>query len=188
MTSKQMTSYQVAVAGEAFAAALFAQAGFNVSVQYGANQPGYDLVVERSGRARLVSVKGSQDGSWGLTQSYLKQANETSSTARANYIGAIDLWEARHDPALIYCFVQFKDKMLGEMPEVFVATSREVAAHLRASGGNLGDTILHRNKTWKSGQRAGHTDRIPESWRFTSDRLQELEHQHSLPPLTQSPS
>ena len=162
---RDMTSYQVAVAAEAFAAALFAQAGFHVSVQYGANQPGYDLIVEKRKKAHLVSVKGSQDGGWGLTQKHLKDAN---------YPGAIDTWEARHDPNLLYCFVQFQGKKLGEMPEMFLARSAEVAIHLRASGGHLGDTILHMEKTWKRGKRAGHTDRIPATWKFTTRRVLEL--------------
>jgi HJR/Mrr/RecB family endonuclease len=59
MKMREMTPYQVAVAAEGFAAALFARAGFHVSVQYGANQPGYDLIVERGRVAYLISVKGS---------------------------------------------------------------------------------------------------------------------------------
>lgn len=47
MPKKEMTPYQVGVAAEGFAAALFARAGYHVSVQYGANQPGYDLIVEK---------------------------------------------------------------------------------------------------------------------------------------------
>ncbi|AFM14226.1 group I intron-associated PD-(D/E)XK endonuclease [Turneriella parva] len=69
-----MNSYQVGVAAEAFAAAQFARIGFDVSIQYGANQPEYDLLVTKSDRFLKVSIKGSQDGGWGLTQSYLKDA------------------------------------------------------------------------------------------------------------------
>jgi hypothetical protein len=39
-----ITSWQVATAAEAFAAAQFARCGWDVSVQYGANQPEYDQV------------------------------------------------------------------------------------------------------------------------------------------------
>jgi PD-(D/E)XK endonuclease len=73
-----MTSYQVATAAEALAAAQFARLGFNVSVQYGANQPGYDLVIDNDEYTLKVSVKGSQDGSWGLTQAYLKKAGKAN--------------------------------------------------------------------------------------------------------------
>jgi hypothetical protein len=39
------SSWHVATAAEAIAAAQFARLGFNVSVQYGANQPEYDLMI-----------------------------------------------------------------------------------------------------------------------------------------------
>ena len=42
-----MNPYHVKVAAEAFAAGLFAQAGCDVLVQYGADQPKYDLIVSR---------------------------------------------------------------------------------------------------------------------------------------------
>jgi hypothetical protein len=62
------SSWHVAVAAEAAAAALFARCGCDVSVQYGADQPEYDLVVARGPKMLKVSVKGSKDGGWGLTQ------------------------------------------------------------------------------------------------------------------------
>src|SRR5580692_7804668 len=92
MRSKQ-TSWQIAVAAEAIVAAQFARCGFDVSVQYGANQPEYDLIVAKAERMLKVSVKGSQDGSWGLTQSYLK---------KANYHGAIDTWLKRHGSRTVF--------------------------------------------------------------------------------------
>lgn len=52
----------IGVAAEAFAAAQFARNGINVSVQYGANQPEYDLMVSKDDQILKVSVKGSQDG------------------------------------------------------------------------------------------------------------------------------
>jgi hypothetical protein len=45
---------------------------------------------------------------------------------------------------------------------------------LKKSGGGHGDTILHIEKTWKSGKRAGNAVRIPEHWRFTKQRVDEL--------------
>jgi hypothetical protein len=163
---KEMTSYQVGVAAEGFASALFARAGFHVSVQYGANQPGYDLIVEKDKKPLLVSVKGSQDGGWGLTQSHLQNAD---------YHKAINEWIKKHGEHIVFCFVQFKGKEdVMDMPHVFLATSGEVASHLRNSGGRLGDTILHMEKTWKSGKRAGFTDKIPEEWRFSKKRIDTL--------------
>jgi hypothetical protein len=160
-----MKSYHVGVSAEAFVAAIFARAGFHVSVQYGANQPGYDLIVEKEKKSYLISVKGSQDGGWGLTQTHLKNAD---------YHAAIDSWHSKHTDRIIFCFVQFKGKDLHEMPDFYLARTSEVADHLRASGLGLGDTILHVEKTWKSGRKGGHTDRIPESWRCTPDRIDQI--------------
>jgi Holliday junction resolvase-like predicted endonuclease len=53
------SSWQVATAAEAFAAAQFSRCGWDVSVQYGANQPEYDLVAVDGDRMIKVSVKGS---------------------------------------------------------------------------------------------------------------------------------
>jgi hypothetical protein len=63
------SSRHVGVAAEAFVAGQFARLGYDVSVRYGANQPEYDLVVASGERMLKVSVKGSKDGSWGLTPS-----------------------------------------------------------------------------------------------------------------------
>jgi hypothetical protein len=63
---------------------LFAQAGCDVSVQYGANQPEYDLIVAHKNRFLKVSVKGSQDSGWGLNQSH--------KTKDISYHEAADLW------------------------------------------------------------------------------------------------
>ncbi len=162
----QVTSWHVAVAAEAVAAAQFARCGFDVSVQYGANQPEYDLIVARGERMLKVSVKGSQGGSWGLTQSFLRHAD---------YHGAADLWLLRHGPRTILCFVQFKDVSLDELPRLYLATPREVADHLRAAARGRGDTILHERHAWgPRAKAAGTREAIPDAWRFTSARVEQL--------------
>src|SRR5687767_8335286 len=103
MPSNKPTSWHIGVAAEAIAAAQFARCGFDVSVQYGADQPEYDLIVARAEQMLKVSVKGSQDGSWGLTQSFI---------AKADYHGAIDTWLKRHGVKTVFCFVQFKGTTL----------------------------------------------------------------------------
>ena len=82
-TEGMPSSYQIGLAAEAFAAGLFAHAGCEVLVQYGANQPLYDFVAVRGRGYLKVSVKGSQDGGWGLLQSFVQQAD---------YHRAADLW------------------------------------------------------------------------------------------------
>jgi hypothetical protein len=162
----ESTSWHVAVAAEAIAAAQFARLGFDVSVQYGADQPEYDLVVAKQERMLKVSVKGSQDGSWGLTQSFLKEAN---------YHGAIDIWLKRHGAKTVLCFVQFKDVALHELPRLYLARPSEVAQRLKETAKGRGDTILYEEHTW--GPRAvgvGTSERLPANWAFRPERVEAI--------------
>jgi len=162
------TSWHVSVAAEAFAAALFARCGLDVSVQYGANQPEYDLAVVKDERLLKVSVKGSKDGGWGLTQSLLRKGE-------ANYHAAIDTWLLRHKPRTVFCFVQFKGVALDGLPRVYLATPHEVAARLRETAKGRGDTILYETHVW--GPRAagtGSTEQIPSHWSFSLSRVEQL--------------
>jgi hypothetical protein len=159
-----MTTYQVKIAAEAFAAGLFAHAGCDVSVQYGANQPIYDLVVGRGATLLRVSVKGSQDGSWGLTQGHLQAAN---------YQAAINAWLAIHQDVL-FCFIQFDRVPIGQCPRAYLAMSVDVATHLRGVRGGHGDTILHESHTYIRGQAAGVTDAIPVGWTLDEARIRQF--------------
>lgn len=163
---KRISSWQVAVAAEAAVALVFARAGWNVSVQYGANQPEYDLMVENTGTMLKVSVKGSQDGSWGLTQSLLRDAN---------YHGAISSWLEKHTPHTIYAFAQFKGVPLADAPRVYLATPAEVATVLKRTANGRGDTILYELKVWTHrAKAAGTIDAIPPDWLFSDTRVAEL--------------
>jgi hypothetical protein len=160
------TSWHVATAAEAFAAAQFARCGWNVSVQYGANQPEYDLVVVDGDRTLKVSVKGSKDGAWGLTQSYLK---------KADYHGAINTWLSKHTGGTILCLVQFCGTEVDEMPRIYLATPKEIGVQLKKSAGGRGETILYEQHTWgPRAQSAGTTDEIPDSWLFSRKRIEEI--------------
>ena len=165
-TKGTFSSRHVAVAAEAVAAAMFARCGFDVSVQYGANQPEYDLVVVRGDALLKVSVKGSKDGGWGLTQSYLESAD---------YHGAIEAWLAAHGARTALCFVQFQGVPFDAMPRVYLAAPSEVADRLRATRKGRGDTILWENKAWTTrAHAAGTTEVIPPGWRFSIDRVDRL--------------
>ncbi|HYM07745.1 MAG TPA: hypothetical protein VEU11_14415 [Terriglobales bacterium] len=164
MTNK-MTSWHIAVAAEAVAAAQFARCGCDVSVQYGADQPEYDLIAAKGDRMLKVSVKGSQDGSWGLTQSFKK---------RRSYHGAIDVWLARHGSKTVFCLVQFKNVKFDELPRLYLARPGEIAQRLRETAKGRGDTVLYEDHAWSRGTGAGTVERLPESWRFSAERLDEL--------------
>lgn len=160
------TSWQVATAAEAFAAAQFARCGWDVSVQYGANQPEYDLVVVDGNSTLKISVKGSKDGSWGLTQSFLKNAD---------YHGAVDAWLAKHSKNTIFCLVQFKGAPLDQLPRMYLAAPAEIAEWLKSAAKGRGDTILYEQHIWTPrAQASGTVDLIPENWKFTATRIDEL--------------
>jgi Holliday junction resolvase-like predicted endonuclease len=163
------SSRHVGVAAEAIAAALFARCGFDVSVQYGANQPEYDLIVADGEKLLKVSVKGSKDGGWGLTQSLMDREN------RGDYHGAITRWLTKHTARTVMCFVQFQGIAVDEMPRTYLATPHEVAERLRATASGRGDTILYEYKVWTAkAHGAGTVEEIPKSWRFSKQRVLEL--------------
>jgi hypothetical protein len=159
---EKMTSWHVGVAAEAFAAAQFARFRYDVSVQYGANQPEYDLIAVSGEKMLKISVKGSQDGGWGLTQSYKKGCD---------YHEAIQKWLKSHHKKTIFCLVQFKGTEDCEMPRMYLASPAEIADVMNTSAGGRGDTILYEYHKW--GPRAagsGTVDRIPDGWKFTAER------------------
>jgi hypothetical protein len=169
-------SWHIAVAAEAIAAAQFARCGCDVSVQYGADQPEYDLIVAKGDRMLKVSVKGSQDGSWGLTQSLLKDAD---------YHGAIDAWLRRHGSRTVFCFVQFKGVGLNDMPRAYIARPVEIAQRMRDTAKGRGDTILYEDHAWGArAAGAGTVERIPECWRFSIARVNELLGEDSVPTVS----
>jgi Holliday junction resolvase-like predicted endonuclease len=164
----RISSWHVAVAAEAIVAAQFARLGYDVSVQYGANQPEYDLIVVSESRLLKVSVKGSQDGSWGLAQSLL-------TPKRADYHAAAERWLGRHKPQTAICFVQFKSVPVDKLPRLYLASPSEVAERLRKTAKGRGDTILYEHKIWTArAVGAGTEERIPESWTLSAARVDQV--------------
>ncbi|MDZ4845994.1 MAG: hypothetical protein SH857_10645 [Chitinophagales bacterium] len=165
------SSWHVSVAAEALASGQLARIGYDISVQYGANQPEYDLLISKgkNDSPLKISVKGSKDGSWGLTQKFVEKG-------KADYINSIDKWCQLHGKRTILCFVQFKDLMLDELPRIYLATPKEVADHLKKAAKGRGDTILYENHTWKLKTAAGYgtTEKIPENWKFSVQRVDGL--------------
>jgi Holliday junction resolvase-like predicted endonuclease len=160
-----MEQHQVEVAAESLAASLMSQAGWDVLVRYGANLPEYDIVAVKSNITLKVSSKGSQVGSWGLTQSYKKGHSHSQ---------AADIWARKHSANTVVLLVQFQNVQLGQMPRVYLASPKEIAERLKSARDGHGETILHENHTYKSGIAKGVTDSIPESWRFSDRRLREV--------------
>ena len=162
----KMTSWHVGVAAEAFAAAQFARLTYDVSVPYGANQPEYDLIAVSGEKMLKISVKGSQDGSWGLTQSLKKGRS---------YHEAAQEWLNRHHKKTIFCLVQFKETSDFQMPRMYLASPEEIAEALCKEAGGRGDTILYEHHEWGPMAAAyGTTDMLPEEWIFTEARAKEM--------------
>lgn len=163
------TSYSVGVAAEAIAAAQFARCGISVAVQYGANQPEYDLLVKLGEQLMAISVKGSQNGGWGLTQGFLTRKKQ-------DYHNAIDKWLDRHEKTTVCCFVQFKGaENLSDMPRCYLATPREVADVMKAVAKGVGGTTLYEHHLWTSRAKgAGTIEKIPAHWKLTRERALEL--------------
>jgi len=159
-----MTKHQVDVAAESLVASLLSQTGYEVFVQYGANQPGYDLVAIRDSdnRTLRVSVKGTQLKGWVLTGG-LKEGR--------TYAEAADKWCSNQGQDLVFAFVQFCEVEIGQMPEVYLARAKEIAAHVIAGKGGTGDTTLRWQHTWQSGIARGITDTPPDAWKFTQARI-----------------
>lgn len=149
-----MNAYHVAVAAEAYAAAAFARAGYEVSVQYGANQPGYDLVAVKGKKILKVSVKGSQNGGWALLAKYKKGRT---------WKAAVDEWLANQPSGVIMYFVQFKESNFAALPRMFAAKARDVARHLKLGRNGHVSTCLWEDYYYSKGVAKGWTDRIPDS-------------------------
>lgn len=189
------STWQVTVGAEGIAAAQFARYGFDVSVQSGRDKPWYDLVVAKQGYLLKVSVKGSDDGSWALTQSFLKRASDVNAN-KAICRGAIDQWVERHGLRSLCCLVQFKGVSIDELPRVYVASPREVAQKLRETTDRLGISTLYERYEWISPvEGIQNIETLPSNWGFSERRIQELLahegsglHLKAMPPKAESSS
>ncbi len=160
-----MTSRQCEIAAESFSACVLAQAGFDLLVQYGANQPHYDLVAEKGGLFLPISVKGSQTGGWMLAAKFKEEG--------VSYHGAIDRWLHSQRPDVVFFLVQFFGVALGEMPRVYVATPTEIATHMKTQCNGRGHGALHENYRGKR-PKAKYDHKIPTEWQFSVTRLNAL--------------
>lgn len=160
-----MTPRQCEIAAESYAASLLARAGYDVLVQYGANQPYYDLVAEKVGRFFPISVKGSQDGGWMLAVKY--------KTTGASYHEAIDRWRKAQRNDVIFLLVQFRGVSLGESPRVYLARPDEIAKYMKTQCDGRGHGALQEDhRRARPGSKYDH--KIPEGWSFSERRLGEV--------------
>jgi len=147
---------------------LLARSAYDVLVQYGANQPDYDLVAVKqmqSKRLLCISVKGSQDGGWMLAVRFVKPG--------VDYHTAIDKWLAVQPEELIYMFVQFVNVPLNQAPRVYIARPPEIATHLKSQCNGRGHGSLQENfRRDRPGSKYDH--KIPDDWLFSCERIDSI--------------
>ncbi len=160
-----MTPRQCEIAAESYAASLLAQAGYDVLVQYGANQPDYDLVAVKGPRILKISVKGSQDGGWMFAVRYLKPG--------VSYHAAIDAWRAAQEPDIVFVLVQYRGVSLGEAPRVYVARAPEMAAYMKTERNGEGHASLQEDYHRDHPQSKYH-HKIPASWLFSLSLIESI--------------
>lgn len=157
-----MTPRQCEIAAESYTASLLAQCGYDVLVQYGANQPHYDLIAVKDRRFLPVSVKGSQDGGWMLAVRYVKPG--------VDYLAAIDQWPSNQRPDVVYLFVQFYGIELGQAPRVHIARPPEIAAHMKTQCDGRGHGSLQEDYR-RHRPKSKYAHKIPAHWAFSKDRI-----------------
>jgi len=157
-----MTPRQCEIAAESYAACLLAQTGYDVLVQYGANQPHYDLVANKDKRFLPISVKGSQDGGWMLSVRYKKEGS--------SYHDAIEHWLASQRDDVIFLFVQFINVSVGTAPRAYIALPREIAAHMKTQCHGRGHGALQEDYL-RDHPNSKYDNKIPREWLFTKERI-----------------
>jgi len=157
-----MTPRQCEIAAESYSVCLLAQAGYDVLVQYGANQPHYDLVANKGNKFLPISVKGSQDGSWMLSVRY--------KTKERTYHEAIEKWLSKKRKDVVFLFVQFIKVSIGEPPRAYLAIPNQIAKHIKTQSNGRGHGALHEDYR-RDHPNSMYKDKIPFSWKFSQELI-----------------
>ncbi len=160
-----MTSRQCEIAAESYAAYLLAQAGYDVLIQYGANQPLYDLIANKGKRFLPISVKGSQNGAWPLAVKFKKNS--------PTYHDAIDRWLESQHSYIIFIFVQFKDVTSGTSPRAYIARPKEIAKYMKTQCDGRGHASLQEDCK-KDHPNSIYSHKIPNKWKFLQKSIDSL--------------
>lgn len=164
----------ITAGAKAIAAAQFARCGFDVSVQSGSEKPWFDFIVTRAGTLLKVSVHGSSDGTWSLTDSFQKESLSKNSK-RANCHRAIELWLAHHGSRTLCCLVQFQHVPVSELPRIYLASPVELAERMHQVADRLEQATLYEAYAWGApGENRALLDQFPSEWFFSEERIREL--------------
>lgn len=160
-----MTPRQCEIAAESYSASVLALCGYDVSVQYGANQHHYDLIAVKENRIILVSVKGSQDGGWMLAVKYKEEG--------VSYHEAINSWLKNQRNDLVFFFVQYSGVQIDQAPRVYVARPTEIANHMKKQFDGKGGTQLQEDIR-RDKPKSKYSHKIPPTWLFSKARLDSI--------------
>jgi hypothetical protein len=162
------------VAATGVAAAQFARCGFDVMIQAGPDKPWYDLVITKGGNLLKIGVKASDDGRWGLAESYLLRAAHAN-TKKPDVPHAIRMWLDTHGERTVYCLVQFEGVSLNQLPRIYLATPADIARRMRESAERTGQPVLQEQYDWTSPETdATSIEALPSNWLFSMVRIEEL--------------
>jgi hypothetical protein len=174
VTDPKIDNNRVANAADGDVIARLAFLGFDVFTQRKSNLKRYDLLaVDDRDVSLKISVKGSRTGGWVLRTS-IGTKNEKGN---ADYHAAINEWEKeQNEPGIVFCFVQYKGVGPDQRPRMYLATPKEVAAHLKAQANGRGYGALFEHHVWTAQSQAGawFVDKIPEHWRFSSELVEQM--------------
>jgi hypothetical protein len=162
MDNNKITKHQVSVAAESFATASFARAGYNVFVQYGPNQPGYDLVVSHEKKVLHVSVKGSMDPKGWVISTKKKDMT---------YEASLKEWYKNNKDWFFY-LVLFKKNEIDSMPEMYITSAKELYDHLNKGFFGAPCLTLYHDYCPKQGKNKGEVQKLPSDWNFSKKRIE----------------
>jgi hypothetical protein len=159
-----MEKHHVEIAAESYVAYLLSKYGYDVFVQYGPNQAGYDMVANKDKLSLKISVKGSQVGGWMLAR---RQKGETVKDAINNKFSKL----AKN---IIFFFVEFSShSKLPIPPRVYAAKASDVKKHLLLQRKPYGHPALCENQKLHH-PKGKFYDMIPKGWIVNQRRITEL--------------
>ncbi len=123
-------------------------------------------------RSRFLLRAAETGGASLSTSDVLKDAS-----SKADYQSPINKWEQEQTQlGIVFCFVQYEGVGPDQRPRMYLATPKEVADQLRsqANGRGYGALLEHHVWTAQSQAGAGVVDKIPERWRFSAERVEQM--------------
>ena len=99
---------------------------------------------------------------------------------RADHQSAIDMWLNSQASRAMCCLVQFDSIPLDQLPRIYLAAPWDIARRMLDCLERVDDAILHETYEWTSPfDGVARTETLPNAWRFSPDRIEELMKDHA---------